>query len=154
MPLTEDQFIKIVIDNDWMSFFDFKEILNELIKTKQIELVDIDDIKSYMITESGKHSLELFKTRLPISIRTSVKEYINLKNEIIKKETLMDASYTFLEEDKYRVECNVRDKNGKVFTVTIYTINETYAKKICSNWEKSSEDLYEILLSKLIYSDD
>lgn len=151
LPLTEDQFIKIILDNDWMTFFDFKEALDNLMETGQVKLEQKTSIQVYTLTEEGLNTLSHFENTLPLSVRKGVDEYIRLHNEQIKKETLLESSYTYLPDGRMEVTCHVREKTGELMTLTLYVEREDYAKAICQNWNKTSPTIYSLLLQKLLY---
>lgn len=149
LPLTEDQFIKIVMDNEWMDFVDFKIYLNELMETKQVSFETHGDISYYVITAEGEKALKIFAKKLPQSIKASVTNYF-LDNFVqIKKETLVESKYKHIENNSYKVTCTAREKDSDIMSITLYMPTEEYAKKVCKNWDDESSDIYQFIISKL-----
>lgn len=149
-PLTEDQFIKIVLDNEFMNYVDYKECLNDLIEVGHIIIDNNAGIDQYKISDGGKYALDQFVSDLPDSTKEAFDKY--LKNNLykIKKETLLDSSYKYLDNGQMEITCNVRENNSMLMTLKMYIGDEDTAKEICENWETASPVVYQVLLDTLL----
>ncbi len=149
-PLTEDQFIKIILDNGFMSYIDYKQSINELIKTSQIKTEQRAGLEVYKITEDGIYTLEQFISFLPDSPREAFHQYVENNLHKIKNETLLDSSYRYLEDGQTEITCNIRENNSLLMSLKMYIGDEYTAKAICENWETASPMIYQILLDTLL----
>lgn len=149
-PLTEDQFLRIIMDNEFMDYLDFKEYLNDLTDTGQIAKTDKAGLDVYEITEDGEFTLAEFQNLLPLSTKEAFQTYVEENVKEIKHETLLDSSYKYGQDGSIEVECHVRDKDSQLLTLTLYTDNEETAKQICSKWEKSSSTIYQTIYDSLL----
>lgn len=149
-PLTEDQFIKIVMDNGFMNYVDFKESVNELIAVDHMDLVESAGQTVYKISKDGSYALGQFVDDLPNSTKESFDEYLNDNRHQIKAQTMRDSSYRYLEDDTVEVTCNLRDKDALLMSMKVYLKEKETAKAVCENWEIASPIIYEILMDTLL----
>ena len=150
-PLTEEQFIKIVLDNEFMNYIDYKNRLNGLIETKQIKLEESAGQMVYMITADGSDTLKECIDILPISPKEAFHAYVKNNLHEIKSETLMDSSIKPLNNGQTEITCNVRENNALLMSVKIYVEDDNTAKTISKNWESSSPIMYQIIMDTLIH---
>lgn len=149
-PLTEDQFIKIILDNEFMSYIEYKAYLNELMETEQIELVEKAGQKVYQITDDGSFTLEQFINLLPDSPKEAFHDYVKKNLHQIKAETLLDSSYKYCDDGQMEITCNIRENNALLLSMKVYIGDEYTAKAICENWETASPMMYKIIMDTLL----
>lgn len=149
-PLTEEQFVKIILDNEFMNYIEYKSYLNDLINTKQIKREEIAGQQVYVITEDGSNTLKEFTDLLPISPRDAFHEYVSKNLHQIKTETLLDSSFKYLNDGHTEITCNIRENNALLMSLKIYMDDPETAKTICKNWESASPMMYKIIMDTLL----
>lgn len=148
-PLTEEQFAKIIADNQWMAFFDYKDNLSELIANGQLALSPLDGLPVYRLTPEGETALVHFEKDIVPSMKQAVHQYIERNRELIKTQTLLESSYRYMLDDRLEVTLQIREKSGLLMCVTLYVEDEQEAARICQNWQDTSPDFYRDLMRKI-----
>lgn len=148
-PLTEEQFINIITENDWMSFFDYKDNIMELLSSGQLCYQQSGEINIYSLSNEGEQALELFAKDLPPSTKDAVKDYLEQNSERIQNETLLESSFHYTLWGNYEVDLHVREKGSKLMSVSLIVDDEQTASRICENWKESSPEFYMSLIETL-----
>ena len=58
VPLTNQQLTDFILEHDVMNYFDLQQYLTDLVDTSMLEYSTSEGEKYYIITESGKNTLE------------------------------------------------------------------------------------------------
>lgn len=149
-PLTEEQFIKIVLDNGFMNYIEYKDCLNGLMKAKQIMQEESAGQLVYAITADGSETLAKCMDILPVSPKEAFHEYVKNNLHRIKTETLLDSSLKYLPDGQAEVTCNIRENDALLMSVKVYMEDKDAAKVMCENWEKASPVMYQIIMDTLL----
>lgn len=140
--LSIDQIAKICVDFENITYFDIRDYLDMLLKSKHIyEKVENGKLY-YELTLDGKHALEELEPLIPgISIhylkQIMSREVYNLKKDYEIDSTVMSAS-----GNNYKVSCYIKDGNDELINITLYAGNKEMAKQITEKWNLDSENIY------------
>ena len=93
--------------------------------------------------------MELFKARIPHSIREEIREYA--ENSCVDGSPLMevDAKIEKIGEERYEVRCLVRDYDRTVLDFIRTVADEQAAYQIRNQWLKKGMSVYWNLLKEL-----
>lgn len=150
VPLTNQQLTDFVLEHDVMNYFDLQQFLTDLVETSMLEYSMSEGEKYYIITESGKNTLELFSDRVSQSLRRTINDSIDMKKKSFVIKTNITADYYKEDDNDYIVHLSVKEGIYTLMDIKVNVVSNKDAKLICENWEKKAQHLYGDILNKLV----
>ncbi len=147
-PLEFTTICDIVIQDEFVNYFDFAMCFPELLENGQIEEIDGEPEKLYAITESGAESLESYESSLLTVIKDRALRSALRLIAFNKSGSRIKSSITERGEG-YNLNCRIEDREKTVFSVDIYLSDRAYAEKMKFNFEDRAEIIYKGALSLL-----
>lgn len=149
-PITNDEFLKLVLSITDMNYFYFQQFLLDLLETKYITSYIDDDNKLYKITPEGIEALKLTGDMIPGIIKLKVDS--NFKNEldIIENEVAVTAEYFIKKENNYLVKCKIVENGETMFELKTFAGSSEKAKEIVENWKKNATLIYPKIINCLM----
>ena len=138
-PISNEGLYKLVLSINDMNYFYFQQFLLDLTNNKYIEYFNNGIHTIYKITTLGKNVLELTEDILPGI----------LKLQIDTELTTAKTEFTPRSENNYVVTCKILENNECCFELKATAPSREQAKKIVSNWENNSNEIYGKILSLL-----
>lgn len=134
-PLEYTTVNDIVLQDEFVNYFDFALCFSELVDAGQVEECGEENgIKLYTVSESGKESLESYESSLLSVIREhaskSVRKFMAYKREGRR------ATATVTECGKgFMLKCEISDRARKLFSTEIYISELDEAMRAKKNFE-------------------
>ena len=150
MPLSKSQITNIVLENNLVNFFTLSQCLDEMEQSDLIKTIEGQQKSSYVPTENGSNTLEMFLSNIPSSIRTSIDKYISSNKETIKKEAQIAADFFKKSDKEYIVNLKVIENDIVLIDLKLSVVSSKQAKLICEKWKNSSEKIYSQIMSTFI----
>ncbi len=150
VPLTNQQLTDFILEHDILNYFDLQQFLTDLVDTSMLEYSMSEGEKYYIITESGKNTLELFSDRVSQSLRRTINDSIDTKKKSFVIKTNITADYYKEDDNDYIVHLSVKEGIYTLMDIKINVVSNKDAKRLCENWEKKAQYLYGDILNKLI----
>lgn len=144
-PISNEGLYKLVLSINDMNYFYFQQFLLDLTNNKYIEYFNNGIHTIYKITTLGKNVLELTEDILP----GILKFQIDTELTTAKTESAVIAEFTPRSENNYVVTCKILENNECCFELKATAPSREQAKKIVSNWENNSNEIYGKILSLL-----
>jgi hypothetical protein len=154
VPLTNQQMTDFVLEHDIMNYFDLQQYLTDLVDSSMLEYSDSEGEHYYIITESGKNTLELFSDRVSQSLRRKINDSVDSKKKSFVIKTNITADYTKEDDNDYMVHLSVKEGIYTLMDIKVNVVSNKHAKTICDNWQKKAQYLYGDILNKLLDSSD
>ena len=143
MPLSEIQILRIVTENGWISYFDLKECMFELIENKLVEERETPSGAFYAISELGRSTLFYFEKELLSSLRKSIDAYCEANRDELRLETELSADYIRIDEGEYKVMLKVLENQIPVFELNLITYSKDSAEAFIHKWKDVAPKLYK-----------
>lgn len=124
MPLSEMQILRIVTENGWISYFDMKECMFELIENKLLDQRETPSGDFYAISELGRNTLFYFEKELLASLRKSIDAYCEANRADLRLETELSADYVRIDDGEYKVMLKVLENQIPVFELNLVTYSK------------------------------
>ncbi|MDN5352264.1 MAG: hypothetical protein PWQ12_1184 [Clostridiales bacterium] len=150
IPLTNQQLTDFVLKHDIMNYFLLQQYLTDLVDTSMLEYSASEDENYYIITESGKSTLELFSDRVSQSLRRTINDSIDALKKSFVIKTNITADYSKEDDNDYMVHLSVKEGIYTLMDIKVNVMSNKHAKAICDNWEKRAQYLYGDILNKLV----
>ena len=144
-PISNEGLYKLVLSINDMNYFYFQQFLLDLTNNKYIEYFNNGIHTIYKITTLGKNVLELTEGILPGILKLQ----IDTELTTAKTESAVIAEFTPRSENNYVVTCKILENNECCFELKATAPSREQAKKIVSNWENNSNEIYGKILSLL-----
>lgn len=149
LPLTNEQLIELVMDNELIDYFALQHYLTELVDTSMLQLADSNDSAVYSITEMGRVSLEFFSARINHDTQNKINSLITKKKKSYVMETNIYATYDKIREEEYEVSLSILENKNAIIDLKVNVISEKHAEDICNKWQDEAQFLYGDILSLL-----
>lgn len=139
-PLEYTTVNDIVLQDEFVNYFDFALCFSELLDAGQVEEAgSIGDIKLYRVSKSGKESLASYESSLLSVIRDhaskSVRRFMAYKRE--GRRTVSEITPC---GEGYMLKCEIYDREKKLFSTEIYISELADAEEIRDNF-KDRDDI-------------
>lgn len=144
-PISNEGLYKLVLSINDMNYFYFQQFLLDLTNNKYIEYFNNGIHTIYKITTLGKNVLELTEDILPGILKLQIDTGLTTA----KTESAVIAEFTPRSENNYVVTCKILENNECCFELKATAPSREQAKKIVSNWENNSNEIYRKILSLL-----
>lgn len=148
MPVSQMQLMKIILENRYMNYFTFQEIVKGLLETSFISSTQNEYSEIYTITDLGIKSLNFFEERIPRGIR----KYLDNNTTQLKSSVLTDSfilANIIEENNEFVVNCKISENEFSLINIHLTVGTRADAQLICNNWKKSSGQIYAEIIDSL-----
>jgi predicted transcriptional regulator len=150
MPISNLQLTKLIMESNFMNYFFLQQFLNELCDDKFISSQIIDGKTFYLITDTGKKTLNYLSDLILPIVKERIDSTINSSKKKIRNETLITADFIPESEHEYIVSCRVSEDNFTLIDLKVTVGTKSDARIICENWNKHSQSIYSEIIESLI----
>jgi len=149
MPVSNLQITKLIMENNLMNYFFLQQFLNELCDDNLL-CIEIRDKKTfYTITDLGKNTLKYLDYLIPINVKHRIDIKTKNARKKIRNETFIAADFIPESENKYMVNCSVREDDFTLIELKIAVGNRNDARSICDNWRNYPHKIYMEIIDSL-----
>lgn len=138
----------IVLQDEFVGYFDFALCFSELLDADQIEEIAIGETRLYTISQSGREILESYEGALLSVIKErALKNALRLiafnrsGNRIVSSITEANGGYN--------LKCGIVDKEKSLFSLEVFLSERSYAEKLKENFDERAEIIFRGALSLL-----
>lgn len=149
-PMTNSQLSEFIIGHNYTNFFKVQQTISELIESGFIMEESTHNRTFYHLTEEGAQTVTYFGSDLSAGIRKDIDQFLIDKRYELKNEVSVKADYFPNRDDSYSVNCEITEKDVTLLSLTIHVPSEEEASSITTNWSKKSEELYRMIMEKLL----
>ncbi len=139
-------------DNNWVAFLECKEAVAKLCETGFIHKNLAGGKVIYSITPEGRICLANFYTRIPLSLREEITEYVKKSRIAYRKKQEYFSDYYKNKDGSYTVALKINEPNGGKALVDLKMIvdSRASAKYVYTSWEEKAAKIYELLSDNLL----
>ena len=148
-PITNDEFLKLVLTITDINYFYFQQFLLDLISAEYITSIKLEENTLYKITAKGIEALKLTGDMIPGILKLKVDK--NFKNElnIIENEVAVTAEYVPKKDRSFNVKCKITENGETVFEIRTFAGSSEHAKQIVDNWKNNATEIYPQIMKAL-----
>lgn len=149
-PLDFTNVNDIMVQDEFVNYFDFAECFAELIDAENIrEFTDENGVTVYQITEKGKRVSESLESDLYMTIREkSLKSALRLL-DFKKRGSLSKCSYKELPDGTFEFTCFIREGSEEIFRCTMKVDNRNMLDRMLYKFDDRPENAYRGMISLL-----
>ncbi len=150
VPLSKNQIVQIVLENELMNYFYIQQYLTELVQKKLI--AHYEDMGNYLysIDQKGLETLRLFTARLPLKLKTLLRNYLRENGVPLKKQLKAHSSFSMEGEGVFSVILKLTEGEIPKMKIKLKTTAEGDAEQMCINWNADAEAFYQHIKAYLI----
>ena len=152
IELTSEQIYRAVFEGNYMSYFDYQNVMYELEEDGWIAAIPRQIGQVYRITHAGEEALASLIDTIPVGIRNDISEYAERNREELLEETRFPNSMEELSDGTYMVCLAVTDGNRTEMKVEMHVQTREIAQVIRNNWRKNAygifSDVFGVLSAK------
>lgn len=149
-PLTTSQISEFILDEGYTTYFKLQEALSELSESGLIRKESTHNRTLYHLTESGCETIHYFSRNLPPAIKKDIDEYLKEKQFDLKEEASVKADYYTTRTNEYEVRCRIEENGSNLIDLKLTVPTEQEAEAIANRWNAKSQEIYTLLLTKLL----
>lgn len=149
MPLTLSQITQIILERGYTDYFSMQQYLNQLVESALIIKSADSNISHFEISPKGLQTLDFFSTRVPLSIRKELDQFIENNWRQLRSELDVFAEYMPYKEHEYIVHCKVTENDSPLIDIHLNVVSKKQAIELCENWKQNSSTLYSQLIQLL-----
>nr|WP_283243805.1 DUF4364 family protein [Bianquea renquensis] len=148
--MTRIDLFDYILFKGYMDYFTLQQYVNELAEAKLICEQKDENRTVYTLYPQGMEILELFKSRIPHSIRMEINEYVQTSRLNSSSMLRIEAEVHQMDDGERRqVQCRVKDYDRTILDFQVNVSSEEEANIIRNNWLKKGMSLYRNLLQDL-----
>lgn len=153
VPLEDDIVTSICSqDNSWIAFMECKDAISNLCSVGFLHKNNAGGKQIYSITPEGRICLANFYTRIPLSLREEITEYIKKSRIAYRKKQELFSDYYKNKDGTYTIALKINEPNGGKSLIDLKMVvdSRTTAKYVYSSWEEKASKIYELLCDNLL----
>lgn len=152
--IKQDDLLKIINLINGINYFDFKQILSDLIDSNLVGTYTKDEEPVIRITSEGKNAFALTKDVLPGIIKLKADSVFQKVFPNIEEESSISAEFIPKSENNYTVKCKIVENNETIFEVKSFVGSRDRAKRIIDNWNNNATKIYPKMLNLLLNEEE
>ena len=130
-PLTNSQISEFILDEGYTTYFKLQQALSDL-------------------TEDGAETIHYFTNDISPAIQHDIDEFLKEKHYELKNEMSVKADYFENSNMEYSVRCQVIEQGLPLIDLTVTAPTESEAATIANNWQKRNQEIYALVMAKLL----
>lgn len=147
-PLEFTTINDIVLQDEFVGYFDFAFCFSELLESGQIDEIDNGDEKLYVVSESGRETLESYEGSLLTvikerALRSALRLIAFNRSGSRIKSTITENG------NGYSLNCSIVDNEKTIFDIEVFVTDRNYAEKLKANFDERAEIIFRGALSLL-----
>lgn len=149
-PLTTAQISEFILDKGYTTYFKLQSTLSEMIDSDLIVSETTHNRTLYHLTENGKETIHFFKNKISPAIQKDIDDFLKEKEYDLKEEASVKTEYYLNTNREYEVRCRIVENGFSLIDLKLTVPTETEAETIANNWTRKNQEIYALLLSKLL----
>ena len=150
-PMTTSQISEFILEQEYTTFFKLKESLDEMVVADLLMVEETHNRTLYHLTTEGAKTVEFFGNKISPAIQEDIEHFLKEKHYDLKEESGVKSNYFFDEENgEYHVRCRIVENGNHLIDLKLIVLTEKEALSIVNAWLKDYEEVYAMLLAKLL----
>lgn len=152
-PLSRNQIVQIVLENELMNYFSIQQYLTELVQKSLITHYEDMGKHLYSIKQKGLETLRLFPSRIPLKVKTLLRDYFRENKVPLSKQFRAKSNFSMNDKGVFSVVLRLMEGEIPTMEIKLKTEKEEDAEQICINWNANAKALYQSIKAHLVKND-
>ncbi|MGC4017967.1 MAG: DUF4364 family protein [Muricomes sp.] len=149
-PMTTSQISEFMLDKGYTTYFKLQEALSEMVESGLLKIETTHNRTLYHLTEDGAETIQFFSNKISPAIQSDINEFLKEKEYDLKEEVAVKSDYYLNTNHEYEVRCQIVENGFSLIDLKITVPTETEAETIVQSWSRKNQEIYTLLLSKLL----
>lgn len=149
-PLTTSQISEFILEKEYTTYFKLQETLAEMEKSDLLRAETTHNRTLYHLTDNGLDTIQYFRNKISPAIQRDIDEFLKEKKYDLKEEVAVKSDYYLNTNHEYEVCCQIVENGFSLIDLKLTVPTESEAEAIAGNWASKSQDIYTLLLMKLL----
>ncbi|MCR5520841.1 MAG: DUF4364 family protein [Lachnospiraceae bacterium] len=149
-PISNSQITNYMLENDFTDYFTIQQLMGELIDDGFVWSRTVRNRTFYSLSDTGKESFKALESELSQNIREDADGYIKKNAMKIREESDVGSTYVETSLGAYDVTLFIDEAGERIFQISMIVPDREKAKRMCSAWQRKSEELYPLVMEKLL----
>ncbi|MCR5742390.1 MAG: DUF4364 family protein [Lachnospiraceae bacterium] len=149
-PLTNSQLTDFFNSRDYANYFTLQQVISELLDANLIHAETIRNSTRYELTKEGEDVLYFFGKQISPTIVEDMDKFLTENKFQLRSEVGVTADYYKGAAGSYIVDCRIREGKENLIELKISVPSEEQAISVCDKWEKENQDIYTLVMQKLL----
>ena len=146
-PLDYFALCEVISENHYVGSFDFAECFAELCRQDHIVEKELDGVKYYRISETGKLVATELQDNLSESIREKSRQSAARVVSLYMRGAKLQSSIETRKDGQYTVHCAITEDAGTLLAVDLSVSSAAQAEKIRRYFESKPEAIFRGMLA-------
>lgn len=144
-PVDFDKLSELTMCDDGISYFDFAECVDELVKTEHISF----DGETYAITDKGERNGSVTESSIPYSVRLKAEKSTAALNAEMARNSMIVTGKEMRRGGGFTVSMSLSDGIDQILSMNLFAATEKQAEEIENGFRKNAESIYNTIINKL-----
>ena len=149
-PLTTSQISEFILDKGYTTYFKLQGTLSEMVDSGLLRVESTHNRTLYHITDEGLDTIQYFANKISPAIQEDIDEFLKEKAYYLKEEVAIKSDYYLNTNHEFEVSCQIVENGFNLIDLKLTVPTETEAETIANNWNNHSQELYTLILTKLL----
>ena len=149
-PLTTSQISEFILDQGYTNYFKLQQTLSDMVESDLIRAENTHNRTLYHLTENGSETIHYFRNKISAEIQHDIDAFLKEKQYDLKEEVAVKSDYYLNTNHEYEVCCQIVENGFSLIDLKLTVPTESEAEAIAGNWASKSQDIYTLLLTKLL----
>ncbi|MFI3213763.1 MAG: DUF4364 family protein [Eubacteriales bacterium] len=149
-PLTTSQISEFILDREYTNYLTLQQVLSELSEATLVQSDTKGNRTLLMINEEGKNTLSFFNNRISDAIKNEISTFFKENKMELRNEVSIITDYYKSVTGEYEADLFVKEKETTLIHLTLSVPTEEIAATICDHWKTKNEEIYQLLMEKLL----
>lgn len=149
-PMLKTQVFGFIMEKDYTNYFTLMQACTELCEAKFIETRIIMNGPHLAILEDGENTLKSFSDRISTAIKEDISEFFKVNKLETKSSLNINTNYYRVSRSEYIAELSLKEEESELLMLKISMPTEESVRAMCENFEGKSEELYNLIVDKLL----
>ena len=144
-PIDFDKLAELTLCDDGISYFDFAECVDELVKTDHVYF----NGETYIITDKGERNGSVTESSIPYSVRLKAEKSTAALNAEIARNSMIYTDRKMKRGGGFNVSLSLSDGIDEIMSMNLFASSAEQAEEIENGFRKNAEKLYNVIINNL-----
>ena len=150
IPLSIEMMTDICAANEWVNYMDCRQCIYDLIESDFIVNISKNNTELYVLSANGKECLKIFFTKIPLSLRDTIKAHIRENCQSYRRRQDYFSNYYKNDDGSFTVLLRINTPSQPLMELKLCVQSVTSAKWINKMWIEKAPIVYELIHANLL----
>lgn len=150
ISMPQEHLQEVLVWSDILDYFTMMDYIYDMQNIGMITTVEIEGKTCYDITQKGIEMVNLFKDKIPPSVRDRILDNAEKTLSSIERGREIVADIVPIDTRKYLAKCGIYERGVPLLEVNLFAGSRHSAEEILRRFKKDAADLYKTILEKIV----